>query len=1851
MRKNRMYNHMRKAGSVLMAFCMILSLILMPFSTAAAYTQKKQDGKVSDPQPETEKEIFYIKAASDMLGFSKKCHVNSWSKNVRVELMTDIDLEGSGFEPISTFSGIFEGNGHTITGFDYEGTGYSDGLFRYNDKTGVIRNLNVEGSLTSQAEEKLLGGICGENAGTIQNCSFRGKVSGKIQVGGIAGYNMPSGTITKCLNEGEIVGNYSIGGIAGENEGVITDCSNKGNINDTHEWINKTEQESNIDNLQDLLSGNRSTNMELGKDIGGIAGRSKGLLSSCTNEGVVGYEHAGYNVGGIAGRQSGVLSKCENHGTVYGRQDIGGIVGQAEPSVEIDKAESLAEEVNKLHDMVNQMMDDLEESSDSLSSDMNELQKYTDNAVDQADILADQATDFLDDNIDSINDISARVEYIVDHLPSVMDNAESALDVLDVVSDDMKEINDDMKQITDIVDAMDDVTDGAQEVNDELESSNDVMDKMDELTTDLENINHDLSGVDEVTSGLMDVNNDMKKINKDLGGLNSVMKKMDDIADGISRLSDHLNLTEQMKGKDYQETDYQRITFQRGIGGSVGRASNSNPAENANVTFVVDPEDGYKIRSGFPQIKDANGASVSCQVTEGAIRTSGSGIRYEFKMPKENVLITAEFDYIGEYVVSTNSGGTARVEEDTDGKVKLYISPDDCYEIESIKIGDVAYPVSLITKDADEQVAAFNRSDADYKIENGKPKKIVVTFEKQAGAHDITPLSFTGCSLESVSSAAIEGNPVTVKVKKEQGYQENGVLYYRKTGTPAGSGSQGTHAVKNGEHIYTIPSMPDYDIDVWVEYEYDTSGTAVIPTPYAKGKQNVPGGQIVLERAQNSVTEWTITLVPDSAYGYSYKANSLTIENRSIDDNEDGWSEGMNGRRSFHVNDITGYGSGRIPVTAEFEKASGTYLVSTTYGTGGFVSANPQTVSSGAMVTITAAPGNGYHIKKINAVKKGTSDTVELKKKDDNVYTIRSMPESDVEIFAEFEPVQLYLTSTNAGGSATYTADGNDITVTVNPDAGFRVKGNPELTGKSGNAIPMQKKYANSYVYEFKLDASQEPAHFDVTFEKLSTYDTVQASRDQIKESNDNLNNNMTKISDSLQNIRDIMTKDDGSMKNMADLTSDEQEKILENVMDLADALGEAGNNAATVAGQVNVLTSVYGPFIEDAMNNANDDINRISDDMRAMNKQLTNIINDTNGDIDTMLNHFGKITQKVGDISSSVNKDMNSAIGHLKEINGLLSDMVENVNKSVDNALNALKTVGTLTQNFVDDFTGDVDKTLDDFDHMMEYVHESADNASDIVDYLNTLDSVRFHKLGDDFDTTCDNLYDELKSVSKMMSRINDNLSHYSDVLVDDFRDVNDQLNHILIMMIERAEDAERLDAEGTLYEDVSEDSIKDIKEGKVKTCKNYGIIKGDINVGGITGTMGVDTNNLQDSSAADVEFSVGNKYLTRCLVQNCRNYGYITSKKDAVGGIVGYTDSGVVLGCEAYGTAKSKEGSYAGGIAGNSSASILECSSMCTVDGKKYAGGIAGYGSTVRDCYSMAKVTSEEGRQGAIAGQISYVDDKDIKKRSRQVSGNYYVSRDLFGIDEISYIGVAEPLDYTELMTKKKVPFDFNHLKIIFLVEDEKVAEQEYAYGESLSGIRYPEIPRKENSYGEWPDLTGQVMTGNLVLEAEYFDDVTVLESVEKNKAKDSYAMVEGTFTEKNMLHAVEREMELPDGVKEDEKNRAQELIIIGNKTAGIGTVDESLGKNDITKVRLLNPFGKNGAVFRYVDGKWEEMETFSRGRYLQTELTGYREIFCVVNNKGMGVWVRYAIAGGAAVLLIAAVTGIIVYRKKKK
>ena len=104
-----------------------------------------------------------------------------------VVLTADIDLGRVNFSPIPIFGGTFEGNGHTISGLNLEQDGSQLGLFRYVAEGGVVKNLKVEGNVTPGGSRSSIGGIVGENNGTITGCSFDGTVEGKDTVGGVVG--------------------------------------------------------------------------------------------------------------------------------------------------------------------------------------------------------------------------------------------------------------------------------------------------------------------------------------------------------------------------------------------------------------------------------------------------------------------------------------------------------------------------------------------------------------------------------------------------------------------------------------------------------------------------------------------------------------------------------------------------------------------------------------------------------------------------------------------------------------------------------------------------------------------------------------------------------------------------------------------------------------------------------------------------------------------------------------------------------------------------------------------------------------------------------------------------------------------------------------------------------------------------------------------------------------------------------------------------------------------------------------------------------------------------------------------------------------------------------------------------------------------------------------------------------------------------------------------------------------------------------------------------------------------------------------------------------------------------------
>ena len=369
--------------SALLALVCVLTVLLSLLPTAAfaddpapaEEEEAVEEGPSTDGQliignadgsaGENEGKIISISSAEEFRDFSLNCRSSAWSIGLSVNLTGDIDFGGRAIMPVPSFSGTFFGNGHTIKNFSCGSNGSHQGLFRYLEEGGRIVDLQVSGSITPDGSQSSVGGIVGTSRGTVTGCSFSGTVTGLISVGGIVGENL--GVITRCESAGSISGKHFAGGIAGYSEGTIRACTNRAEVN-----IEVRDEAIDIESLDihDIIGINlvSAEDKDTVSDIGGIVGISLGLVDACTNEGTVGYQHYGYNVGGIAGRQSGYLSQCVNNGTVFGRKDVGGIVGQMEPYLILDDSASLVDEIEALQSAMNAAMGNMSAASESLGS-------------------------------------------------------------------------------------------------------------------------------------------------------------------------------------------------------------------------------------------------------------------------------------------------------------------------------------------------------------------------------------------------------------------------------------------------------------------------------------------------------------------------------------------------------------------------------------------------------------------------------------------------------------------------------------------------------------------------------------------------------------------------------------------------------------------------------------------------------------------------------------------------------------------------------------------------------------------------------------------------------------------------------------------------------------------------------------------------------------------------------------------------------------------------------------------------------------------------------------------------------------------------------------------------------------------------------------------------------------------------------------------------------------------------------------------------------------------------------------------------------------------------------------------
>jgi len=241
-------------------------------------------------------------------------------------LMNDIsftDSNNADFVPIgsssSPFTGIFDGNGHKISGMIVNISSSSDvyaGLFGYVTEA-QIKNLGVVDSTITAITTSLLsnytanaGGIAGEAVSAIiSNCYNTGNVSASVissrnyaYAGGIVGCSDPA-IILNCNNTGSVSATLSIyayaGGIAGvANTAIISNCYNTGDVSsDEH--------------------------------AGGLAGfADSAIISNCNNIGGVSFSSSECVTGGIVGDVGmATITNCYNSGDVSSSICAGGIVG------------------------------------------------------------------------------------------------------------------------------------------------------------------------------------------------------------------------------------------------------------------------------------------------------------------------------------------------------------------------------------------------------------------------------------------------------------------------------------------------------------------------------------------------------------------------------------------------------------------------------------------------------------------------------------------------------------------------------------------------------------------------------------------------------------------------------------------------------------------------------------------------------------------------------------------------------------------------------------------------------------------------------------------------------------------------------------------------------------------------------------------------------------------------------------------------------------------------------------------------------------------------------------------------------------------------------------------------------------------------------------------------------------------------------------------------------------------------------------------------------------------------------------------------------------------------------------
>lgn len=277
----------------------------------------------------TGKEVFHYPLTivrADKFARWISSHASECTATDVVSLGGDIDLSGLAVSPASSFAGIFDGAGHSISNLTASGP-----LFCNN--SGTIRNLVLDETCRFSADAahfNIFGTIANENKGSMESCENHASVSfsvatatfeGGILVGGLVGKS--SGPLSKCRNYGNLEMNAKglsgtmVAGIAAYSSANVSECENHGRVSlvFTH-TTDKTDYDYIPLAVNTLVPG-----------VAGVVGITKGAsVLKCNNYGDILYKDSAidkqtgakgrHQVGGIVSSPDGDIQECTNEGSI-----------------------------------------------------------------------------------------------------------------------------------------------------------------------------------------------------------------------------------------------------------------------------------------------------------------------------------------------------------------------------------------------------------------------------------------------------------------------------------------------------------------------------------------------------------------------------------------------------------------------------------------------------------------------------------------------------------------------------------------------------------------------------------------------------------------------------------------------------------------------------------------------------------------------------------------------------------------------------------------------------------------------------------------------------------------------------------------------------------------------------------------------------------------------------------------------------------------------------------------------------------------------------------------------------------------------------------------------------------------------------------------------------------------------------------------------------------------------------------------------------------------------------------------------------------------------------------------------